>query len=262
MKNIWSIFKFVFTDNLRSIWAIAYMLFFAFSTYSLIYFTGSFTRSVASLMNIIILIVPLVSTMMAAMYYYNKSDLLYLLLSQPVKRSHTFLGIYLGIAITLGLAVTIGLGLGVVFSAQYLQSFGVVIILIVSAILLSLIFSALTLFIAVSTKDKLKGIGLSIFIWLFFAVIYDGLLLIYFIVYSDYPIEQHAIFLTMLNPIDLSRVFIMLQLDVSALLGYSGAVFQKFYGSGSGQFISLCAMLFWVIFPLFGLLFAVKRKDY
>lgn len=262
MKTVWSIFKFVFLDNLRSIWAIAYLLFMALSTYALIYFTGSFSRAMVSIMNIVILIAPLVSTMMTSMYYFNKTDFLYLLLAQPVKRAHVFLGMYLGIAVTLSLAAGAGLGLGMLLSASQVEGTSVLLNLILSGVLLSLIFSSLSLLISVASRDKLKGIGLALFVWLFMAVIYDGLMLMYFIVFSEYPIEQHAIALSLFNPIDLCRIFIMLHLDISALMGYSGAVFQQFFGTGMGMAISLATLVLWIVLPLWGMIAKAKKKDY
>ncbi|NQV52208.1 MAG: ABC transporter permease subunit [Flavobacteriales bacterium] len=261
MRLTWHIFKFVFLDNLRSIWSLIYALFLALSTYALIYFTGSFTRAIVSIMNIIILVAPLVSSMMMSMYYFNKTDFLHLMLAQPVRRSQVFLGMYLGVSITLTLSVLVGLLLGLLFSLQQIDAILPLITLMVCGGFLSMIFSALALLVSVASKDKLRGIGLTLFVWLFMAVIYDGLILIYFIVFSEYPIEQHAIVLSLLNPIDLSRIFIMLQLDISALLGYSGAVFQKFFGAGQGMLISAVSLVLWVLFPLLIMLRVARKRD-
>ena len=215
-----------------------------------------------SIMNIVILIAPLVSTMMTSMYYFNKTDFLYLLLAQPVKRAHLFLGMFFGIAITQSLAVGLGLCLGMAFSASQIEDVSILVTLVACGVLLSLIFSSVSLLISVLSRDKLKGIGLALFAWLFMAVIYDGLLLIYFIVFSDYPIEEHAIVLSLFNPIDLSRIFIMLHLDISALMGYSGAVFQQFFGTGAGMAISLMSLLLWIVLPLLGMLAKARKKDF
>lgn len=262
MGTIRSIFSFVFLDNLKSAWAIAYLLFYAVTAYSLIYFTGSFSRSFASLMNVVILITPLVSTMMASMYYFNKTDFIYLLLSQPVKRSHTFIGIFLGIAVMHSLAVGTGLSIGILLANPQVESPAVLYILILSGILLSFIFTSIALFICVRSRDKLRGIGIAMGCWLFLAVIYDGLLLMYFIIFSEYPIEEHAIVLSTFNPIDLARIFVMLKLDDAALMGYTGAVFSKFYGSGTGVLVSIGAMFMWIIVPLLGLIRVGNRKDF
>ena len=262
MRASWCIFKFVFLDNLRSIWSVAYALFFALSVYSLIHFTGSFTRAVVSIMNIILLVAPLMSAMMMSMYYFNKTDFLHLLLAQPVRRWQVFLGMYLGVAFTLALSVLVGLGLGVLISLGQIDAILPLITLMASGSLLSLIFAALAMLVSVASKDKLRGIGLTLFVWLFLAVIYDGLILIYFSAFSEYPIEQHAIVLSLMNPIDLSRIFIMLQLDVSALLGYSGAVFHKFFGSTWGQVVSLAALMLWVVLPILTMLRTGGKKDF
>ena len=262
MKAILNIFKFVFIDNLKSIWAITYMLFFALSSFGLIYFTGSFTRSVVSLMNIIVLIVPLVSTMMTTMYYYNKTDFLHLILSQPVKRSQAFLGIYLGIAVTHSLAVLVGLCLGIVFTMDQTESISVLLNLILCGIVLSMVFSSIAFFLSVATSDKLKGIGMALIVWLLMAVVYDGMMLLYFVIFADYPIEEHAIVLSMMNPIDMGRIFIMLKLDVAALMGYSGAVFSKFFGSALGMMISAGAMISWVVLPLVFMVWKGNRRDF
>jgi Cu-processing system permease protein len=262
MRTIWSVFKFVFLDNLKSAWAIVYLLFYALTAYALIYFTGSFNRSFASLMNVVILIAPLVSTMMTSMYYFNKTDFIFLLLSQPVRRSDTFLGLYFGVAVTHSLAVGLGLGAGILFASPDAQDKTVLFLLILSGVLLSFVFCSLALFISVMSRDKLKGIGMAMGSWLFLAVIYDALVLMYFIVFADYPIEEHAIVLTGMNPIDLARVFIMLKLDDAALMGYSGAVFSKFFGSGAGSLISLLSMFVWIALPLLGLVWLGRKKDF
>jgi hypothetical protein len=52
---------------------------------------------------------------------------------------------------------------------------------------------------------------------------------------------------TLCNPIDLSRILILLKLDISALFGYTGATFKMFLGSSLGMIIAF-AML-WIIIP-------------
>jgi hypothetical protein len=58
-------------------------------------------------------------------------------------------------------------------------------------------------------------------IWFYFALIYDGLILLILFSFSDYPLEKITLLLSALNPIDLGRISIMLKMDVSALMGYT-----------------------------------------
>jgi len=69
------------------------------------------------------------------------------------------------------------------------------------------------------------------------------------------------IVLTALNPIDLARILILLQLDISALMGYTGALYQQFFGSGSGIVFSIAMQLLWIIIPLLFALRIFKKKD-
>lgn len=262
MRPIGSIFKFVVFDMLRSAWLIAYMLFFVISGFSLVYFTGSFYRSMVSIMNIVILIAPLVSTMMTSMYYFNKSDFVYLMMAQPIKRSSIFLGMYLGIATALSLAAALGLLIAFATVGTDPTEVPLLITLIVAAVLLSLIFSGIAFFLAVVSRDKLRGVGMALLVWLIMAVVYDGLLLMYFLAFADYPIEEHAIALSMFNPIDLARIFVMLKLDVSALMGYSGAIFARFFGAPSGMMLTFTAMLLWIVIPLWLTVLIGRKKDF
>ncbi len=135
-------------------------------------------------------------------------------------------------------------------------------LLLVVGMLLNFIFVALAFNIALSNENKIKGFGYAILMWLFLAVIYDGIFLISLVMFNEYPLDKFALFTTMLNPIDLSRILILLKLDISALLGYTGAVFKKFFGTDLGFFLSLLVMLLWVIFPVWRIRAKLKKKDF
>ena len=114
---------------------------------------------------------------------------------------------------------------------------------------------------AIISRDRAKGIGISIFIWMFFSIIYDGILLVLMFQFADYPIEGIMATLAGLNPVGLSRIFVLLQLDISAMLGYSGAVFQKVFGSGGGMGISMLILMIWATVPFILSLIKFNKKD-
>jgi Cu-processing system permease protein len=78
---------------------------------------------------------------------------------------------------------------------------------------------------------------------------------------SDYPIEKIMVGISALNPIDLARIFIILQLDVSAMLGYTGAIFKDFFGTGPGTMIGFSLLCIWVILPYLISLRMFVKKD-
>ncbi|GEO05029.1 hypothetical protein AAE02nite_26930 [Adhaeribacter aerolatus] len=262
MNSLTKIIKYSFYDTWRSWWALLYGLFFLVISVTLLYFSGDFNKALVSLLNIILLLVPLISTVFGVMYAYNSREFTELLLAQPLKRNNIFLGQYLGL--TLSLMLSLGLGLGIAFilfagTAEESVHLGM---LTLCGALLTAIFTGLAFLVSVLFEDRVKGFGIAILIWLFAAVIYDGLLLAFLVIFNDYPLEKATIGLTLFNPIDLSRILILLRLETAALLGYTGAVFNKFFGTASGMAVSLGALLLWIIIPLVIFLRKVQHKDF
>jgi len=99
-------------------------------------------------------------------------------------------------------------------------------------------------------------------VWFFLAVVWDGLILLFVHVFHAYPYEPFLMGMVFLNPIDLGRIVVLLQLDISALMGYTGAVFRRLFGTDTGVAVSAAAMLVYATVPvLFGLR-AFRRKDF
>ena len=110
--------------------------------------------------------------------------------------------------------------------------------------------------------NRIRGFGLAIVIWLILAVIYDGLFLLGLAWFSDYPLERVAIGVTLFNPIDLARILILLKLDISALMGYTGAVFNRFLGTSTGMGLALVVLATWAIVPVTLIRTISLKKDF
>jgi len=257
------ILKYSFFDLMRSRWSYVYFLFYLLLGIVLLFLNNDLSKAVITLMNVIIILVPLIGTVFGVMYYYNSREFTELLLAQPLKRSSIFLGQYFGVAVSLSMSLVIGLGLPFIFygifNSSAIWDFS---LLLISGAFLTFIFTALAFVIALANENKIKGFGYAILLWLFMAVIYDGLFLMSLIYFEDYPLDKFSLATTMLNPVDLSRVLILLKLDISALLGYTGAVFQKFFGTSLGLIISTSMLILWVVIPT-GIIYRMaKRKDF
>jgi Cu-processing system permease protein len=248
---------------MRSRWSYVYFVFYLLLGFVLLFLNNDVDKAIITLMNIILVLTPLIGTIFGVMYYYNAREFTELLLAQPIKRSKIFMGQYLGIALSLTLSLVLGLGVPFllygVFKSTAIFNFG---LLLVVGCFLNFIFVALSYNIALSTENKIKGFGYAILLWLFLAVIYDGAFLIALFVFNDYPLDSFSLFATMFNPIDLSRILILLKLDISALLGYTGAVFRKFFGTDLGLFVSLSVLVAWVVLPVFRMVYLIRKKDF
>ena len=111
------------------------------------------------------------------------------------------------------------------------------------------------------TGSNFPDIGVALLLWFYFALIYDGIVLMILFAFDDYPLEKLTLLLSSLNPIDLGRIFIMLKMDVSALMGYTGALYKDFFGSFSGVLYTVGVMFIWMVVPLLLAVKAFKRKD-
>jgi Cu-processing system permease protein len=158
---------------------------------------------------------------------YNSSEFIELLVSQPLQRISIWLSVFYGLAIAMVIAFLIGVAVPVLLFKADASGF----MLIATGILLSIIFVAIAMLASVYTRDKAKGIGASVILWLYFTLLFDGLVLFLLFQFSDFPLEKPMIAVSALNPVDLSRILILLHMDASALMGYTGAVFKDFWNN-------------------------------
>ncbi len=257
------ILKYSFMDLMRSRWSYVYFFFYLVLGFVLFFLNSDVTKAVITLMNVIIVLTPLIGTIFGVMYFYSSREFTELLLAQPLKRKTIFAGQYLGVSLSLSMSLVIGVGIPFVlygiFGSAAIWDFST--LMLVGAFL-TFIFVALSFNLALAFKDRIKGFGFSILMWLFMAVIYDGLFLLSMMIFDDYPLDKLALGATLFNPIDLSRILILLKLDISALLGYTGAVFKNFFGTGLGLLLSLTMLSVWVLIPGALMLRQAEKKDF
>lgn len=257
------ILKYSFYDLMRSMWSLVYLIFYMLLGFVLLFLNNDLSKAVITLMNVIVILVPLIATIFGVMYYYNSREFTQLLLAQPVKRSSIFMGQYLGVAGSLSLSLVFGLGIPFMLYGLFVSDaiFDFMLLLVVGSFL-TLIFTAISFNIALSNENKIKGFGYAILMWLFFAVIYDGVFLMSLIIFEEYPLDTFSLIATLFNPIDLSRTLILLKLDISALLGYTGAVFKDFFGTSQGLFLSMISLITWTFLLTFRIVFKAGKKDF
>ncbi len=251
------IIKYIMLDILRSKIIIGYTLFLLLVSMIVFNLEDNGSKGLTSLLNIILIIVPLVSIIFSTIYIYNSAEFMELLVSQPLKRSTLWMSEFIGLSSAMSLAFLIGAGIPILLY----QPDAVGITMLITGILLSIIFVSIALLSSVKTRDKAKGIGLAILLWFYFSIIYDGLVLFILFQFEDYPMEKPMLIFSALNPIDLSRILILLKMDVSALMGYTGAVFQDFFGTLTGTIVAVSTLLLWAAIPCWFSVRSFIKKD-
>lgn len=263
MTTTMRVLKYELHNVVRSRTVLAYAAVLFLMTDVLFRFGGEGARVIISLLNVALLLVPLVSVVFGTMYVYGAREFTELLLAQPVGRRSLFAGLYLGLALPLAGAYLVGVGVPFLIHARPDAGlWGPLAMLLTAGLLLTLVFTAVAMLLAIRFDDRAKGLGGAILIWLACAVLYDGLILLLITMFRNYPLERPVLALTLLNPIDLGRVLLLLQFDTAALMGYTGAVFEKFFGTSTGRMTVLGLLVVQATVPLLLASRVFRRKDF
>ncbi|HCY74751.1 MAG: ABC transporter permease [Ignavibacterium sp.] len=262
MELISKIIKFELSNAFRSKWILVYSLFFFLATYLLLSFESDSGKAALSMMNIVLIVIPLVSIIFGTMFVYNSIDFIRMALCQPIDRNSLFIGLFFGNSIPLAVGFFSGTSIACILNGITLALGSNFLLILGVGIALTFIFTSIAFLIAIIFSDKTKGLGFSIIIWLVLAVVYDGIILFIVYFFRDYPVENAVLAISLFNPIDLARILFVLGFDISALMGYTGAIFNKFFGSSLGIILSITMMVIWFIIPILFGLKSFYKKDF
>src|SRR5215813_7752511 len=105
------VIKYVIIDIMRNRVMIAYTLLLLVISFSAFNLADNSEKGLLTLLNIILIIVPLVSIVFATIYIYNASEFIELLLAQPIRRTTLLASIFCGLCVSLLLSFFIGAGI-------------------------------------------------------------------------------------------------------------------------------------------------------
>ena len=260
---ILKIVRYVLLDVMRNRWVLGYAVFFFALTDVLLRLGGSGPRALLSLLNVVVLLIPLVTIVFGTIYWHGAREFNELLLSQPVERSTLFHGLFAGLVLPLSAAFMVGVSIPLALhQAVDGETAPLLGMMLVAGVALTAVFGALAVLIGGLVDDRLKGLGIALGVWVLLTVAYDGLVLWVAMAYQDYPIEGAMLALTFANPVDLARVLLIMRFDESALMGYTGAVVQRLLGGSLGALAAAGGLMVWTIVPGLFALRAFRRRDF
>ena len=262
MSTMLKVLRYELRDVLRGRWLIAYAVFFLLLTEALLRFGGGGERALLSLMNVVLFVIPLMSLVFGTVYLYGAREFNELLLSHPVSRPQLFGGLYLGLSVPLAAAFTAGVALPFLGRLGSAGGAATLLTLLAVGIALTFVFTAIAFVVALWLDDRAQGLGAAVLLWLMLAVVYDGFVLLLTVAFGDYPLEKPMLALMLANPLDLGRVLLLIRFDAAALMGYTGAVFARFFGTAAGALLATIALTGWVAVPLALGLRTFRRKDF
>jgi Cu-processing system permease protein len=261
MRTATRIMRYVLLDVLRNRWVLGYALFFLVATDALLRLDGTGARAIISLLNLVLLLVPMVTIVFGTMYWHGAREFNELLLTQPVDRTSLFHGLFAGLVLPLSAAFATGVSVPFVVHGAF-DNPGALALLLLAGISLTAVFGAIAILVSGHSADRLRGLAIALTIWLAATVLYDGFVLWFTIAFRDIALEQPLLALTIANPVDLARVLLLLQLDTASLTGATAAVFQRVFTGTTGMAIALFALSLWALIPGILALRAFRRRDF
>jgi Cu-processing system permease protein len=258
-------------DARRNRWFILYTV--AFSALSLAlawlalsgmgkYGLTGFGRTGASLINLVLLIVPLMGLTLGALSLAGERErgtMLYLL-TQPISQAELLMGKFLGLALAILVALVIGFGLsglliawqgGTTQAGQYL-------VLVLLAFALALATLSIGFLISAATAKSATAVGIALFLWLVLVFFGDlGLMGTAIVLRVD--IDQ-LFTMALLNPLQIFKMAAILSIRSNLeVLGPAGIYAVRTYGSQLMLFL-LAILTVWVVLPLGGTYLVFRRR--
>lgn len=271
LENILTIAQKELRDARRNRWFLLYALAFAGLSLALAWLalsgTGAYGlagygRTSASLVNLILLIVPLMGLTLGALSLAGEREqgtLLYLL-AQPISPAELLLGKFIGLALALVAALSLGFGLTAVFIAgsggggavaTYLTLLGLACLLATASLSVGYLISAVV-------RRAATAVGLALFGWLLLVFFGDlGVMGTALVLRLD---VSQLLLLALLNPLQLFKIAAILDLRQNLeLLGPAGVFALRTYGAALlPLLVGLLGL--WIVLPFVAAARLFKHK--
>lgn len=258
-------------DARRNRWLLLYAIAFAGLAAALAwlalagmgnYGLAGFGRTAASLINLILLIVPLMGLTLGALSVAaerEKGTLIYLL-AQPISKTELMLGKFLGLALSLLAALALGFGLtGLLIALQSGGADGrIYLTLVALTFLLSLASLSLGFLISVTVQRSATAVGIALFLWLLLVFFGDLGVMGTAVILRLSVNELFALSLT--NPLQIFKIAAIWNIQNNLeLLGPAGIYAMRTYGQNL-LWLLIGLLLLWTIIPLVATQFVFQRK--
>lgn len=263
-------------ESTRSRWLTTFILVFGLLALLISFFGLSglgvggyqgFNRVTASLLNLVLYLLPLIALVMGATTIAGEkeSGSLHVLLTQPVDKGEIVVGKFLGLALALVTAILTGFGsAGVVIAWKT----GVInindyVIFVLLSLVLAMVFLSVALFISVVSTRRSQALGLAIFTWFIMILVYDFLAIGVAALQQVTIVVPLLLALLLLNPADMVRVLVILQLGGEATFGPTLAALTRVVSHASGEVLLLATLILWIVIPLgLAVLLFSRKQDY
>lgn len=226
--------------------------------------TQGFARTSASLLNLVLYIVPLVALTMGTLSFTGDKGSTELLFSQPVSRGDVLLGKLTGVFFSICLSTLIGFTLGgaIVVAGTGGDGFSRYALFVLLSLALSFVFLSLALVVSTLSRRKSRAFGLALFLWFFFVLFYDLIALGGTVLLRGQTATMFLFLSLFGNPVDMVRVATLIILDNVSIFGPAGAAMLRFFGGPvAGVLLLAAGLCVWGGIPLLVAGRLIEKQD-
>ena len=217
--------------------------------------------TVASLTSLVTYFIPILALTLGGGMVADEQErgTLGIFLSSPMSVAEFIAGKFTGLVLALLISTIAGLGIAgaiLVFRVG-VDAVGTFLIFIVNTAVLGIIFLSISFLVSVLFYERIKVIALTIFLWLFFTILYD-LGLVGLLITTKGKIGT-GLFSSLLlfNPVDIYRIMNFTSIgEFRVLIGLASVEFPPFMKLSVLWGISLV----WIAAPLVASYYLFKRK--
>jgi Cu-processing system permease protein len=225
-----------------------------------------FARTAASLVQLVLLLVPLTSLLIGVLSLAPERGAAELLFSQPVSRRTILLGKLLGLFEALVGAQALGFGAAglVIFSQSGNEGLPGFVMLFGASIALTAIFLGAAALLAATAigRRRTRALALALVVWFVSVVLFDVAALGLASLLPSGPASRVLIVAVIVNPVDAVRTATLLGIEGAAAFGAASLAFLRFTRGawGAGALLGL-SLLLWIAAPVLAAVERLQRTD-
>jgi Cu-processing system permease protein len=225
-----------------------------------------FARTAASLVQLVLLLVPLTSLLLGVLMLVPERGTAELLFSQPVARRTILLGRLLGLLLALAAAQAVGFGAAglAIFWQSGGEGLGGFALVGLGSLALTAIFLGIAAWLAAGApaRGRPRALALALVVWFVAAVLFDVAALGVASTLRAGAASRLLIIAVLVNPVDAVRTGALLAVEGTTAFGAASLAFLRFTRGTAGAALLLGgSLVLWMVAPVILAMRRLERAD-
>lgn len=259
--------------TLRNRWVLVYAALFATLSLAVSYFGlavietagfQEFDRTAVSLVNLVLYLVPLATMLMAVQSFRAEGGATDQLFTEPVKREEIVVGKVAGLAGAHALATILGFSFTGVLIGLKAGTWGVAsyLVLVAFTLLVGIVFIALASLLTVVSGRTHRAYAVVLMAWFGLVLVFDLVMIGLGFALPEVWANRAALGAVFLNPVDATRVAMLIAVAGKEMFGPAGAQLVRLLGGESASVALLSLVLVgWVVAASSAACVSLRHQD-